>query len=884
MKITAKINLMVGLTIIATVLLTFLQQTMKSQELAHYALVEQIKNMNINLLNALVEEKKIAFTLSDGKTVFYHLDSAVGAIEQTDASLLGDNTEDIDGLYNVIEEFRILFKDFLNKNQFLFQKKEQILAAAKLHNDTHKTLIKTIDTKIADSQLYNFDGFNTQGLQELKRSSSYANNLIGEIIQMINQQLLFEKNEEKFTNYYKDTLYYLDIQEHNIKLQSSMLEFNQYSDAPQNYKTSFTQLKTFTPQLVTLFTNIVTLSKKLEGLEAKASEHSASLINISETLKKEKDKTTSVTLLVGQFLFFGLMIIGSFFFSRSITRPLSALVNATRSIHDTSFTDKKYGKTNPLLKNATDRTSKDEISILTNSFVRMETQINQKIGQLQQSEARYRQLFTESNDTILVTSIQGDILNVNPAATAFFGYSKEELLSLNMAQLYANENDREVFIHEVKAKGATHNLEVEFVSKDGRKVFGLANATAKHSKSGEILSFQGIIRDITEKKQMEQQLSQAQKMEAIGTLAGGIAHDFNNILSAILGYTELTLVDNTLAQKTRTNLEVVLSAAQRAKELVKQILMFSRKSETSQEAIQFHLVVKEAVKLLRKTIPTNIIFNVTIDSQTGTIQADTTQMIQVIMNLGTNAYHALRNMGGKLHIQLEQVTIDQKTAAKFPGLTMGRFAQLKVTDNGSGMDPLTLSRIFDPFFTTKEVDEGTGLGLSVVHGIIQNHGGAIGVESSLGKGSIFTVFLPIFEGDSCNSFPDKESIQTGDEHILLVDDEPDLANLWKETLTSLGYLVSSTSSPHEALLLFTSNPNDYDLMLTDQTMPGMTGDALAQKILGIRQNFPIIIYTGHSDIIDEKRASEIGVKALLMKPLKRADLSRAIRDVLEDRI
>lgn len=875
---------MVGLTIVATVLLTFLHQTMRTQELAHHTLVGQVKNMNINILNALVEEKKIAFTRADGKPVFLHLDNAVESMQQTDASLLGVDTEDIRDLFDVIEEFRTAFEEYLKKNQLLFKKNEQILAAAKLHNQTHKTLLKTIDTKIADSQLYNFEQFNTQGLQELKRSSSYANNLVGDIIQMINQQLLLQKNEEKFISTYNDNLYFLGIQEHNIQLQIRMLAFTQYSDALQNFKTSFTQLKTFTPQLLTLFTEIVTLSKKLDGLEAKASDHAASLINISETLRKEKNKTTSTTLVVGQFIFFGLMIIGGFFFSRSITRPLSALVNATKSMHETSFPDETSAKKQSLLTIANDATSKDEITTLTNSFVRMETQISQKISELRQSEARYRQLFTDSNDTILITSIQGDILSVNPAATGFLGYSKEELLSLNMAELYANQKDRERFIHEVKTKGATHNFELEFIGKDGQKVFGLLNATAKHSKNGEVLSFQGIIRNVTDEKQMAQQLIQAKKMEAIGTLAGGIAHDFNNILSAILGYTELTLVDKTLAQKTRNNLEVVLSAAQRARELVKQILMFSRKDEASQEVIQFHLVVEEAVKLLRKTFPTNIIFNVTTDSQTGTIRADTTQMIQIIINLGTNAYHAMRNSGGNLHIQLEPVTIDQKTAAKYPGLTTGRFAQLKVTDDGNGMDSLTLSRIFDPFFTTKEVDEGTGLGLSVVHGIIQNHGGTIGVESSLGKGSTFTVFLPISDGDDSNSSSDNNTVQAGDEHILLVDDEPNLANLWKETLTSLGYQVSSTTSPHEALLLFTNNPNDYDLMLTDQTMPGMTGDTLAMKIMSVRQNFPIIIYTGHSDIIDDNRAAAIGIRALLMKPLDRADLTRTIRDVLEDRI
>ncbi len=252
------------------------------------------------------------------------------------------------------------------------------------------------------------------------------------------------------------------------------------------------------------------------------------------------------------------------------------------------------------------------------------------------------------------------------------------------------------------------------------------------------------------------------------------------------------------------------------------------------------------------------------------------------MNLGTNAYHALKGTEGKIHIQVDPVTIDHSAAAKYPGLTKGRFARLKVRDTGKGMDPLTLARIFDPFYTTKDVSEGTGMGLSVVHGIVQNHGGVIVAESSLGNGSNFIVFFPLSDGNSSNLTSDIDDIQTGHEHILLVDDEPDLANLWMENLTSLGYQVSATSSPQEALALFTTNPADYDIMLTDQTMPRMTGDALAQKIIAIRQDFPIIVYTGYSDIIDDTRASEIGIKALLMKPIKRIDLAKTIRNVLDN--
>jgi signal transduction histidine kinase/CheY-like chemotaxis protein len=387
-----------------------------------------------------------------------------------------------------------------------------------------------------------------------------------------------------------------------------------------------------------------------------------------------------------------------------------------------------------------------------------------------------------------------------------------------------------------------------------------------------------------EKEKLQVQLQQSQKMEAVGTLAGGIAHDFNNILGAILGYTELTLTDDNLIPESRDNLSEVLSAGKRAKELVKQILMFSRKNEDTQTPVQINLVVEEAAKLLRQTIPTTIGLNMDIDHHTGTVLADATQMHQIVMNLGTNAYHAMREAGGQLEIVLEPIYVNQTIASKFPNLREGKFALLTIKDTGSGMDPVTISRIFDPFFTTKIVGEGTGMGLSVVYGIIQNHGGAIGVESTPGSGTTFKVFLPLIQGGATAITAAEDNPQTGSEHILVVDDEPSLRKMLKKILESLGYRVTAVTSPVEALETFKADPEAFDLMLSDQTMPKMTGDQLAREMMKVRPGFPVVICTGYSDILDDEKAAAMGVRALLMKPLDRYKLSETIRRVLGESV
>lgn len=382
---------------------------------------------------------------------------------------------------------------------------------------------------------------------------------------------------------------------------------------------------------------------------------------------------------------------------------------------------------------------------------------------------------------------------------------------------------------------------------------------------------------------VEEQLRQSQKMEAIGTLAGGIAHDFNNILSAILGYTELTLRSQHCDAKGKQNLNYVLAAAGRARELIKQILLFSRKKELNREPMDLHNVVLEASELLRKTIPSTIPIRMDICPNTGIVRADSTQIHQIVMNLCTNAYHSLPEQGGEISIKLNPVNIDAGTAAKYSNLRQGRYGQLTISDTGSGMSPEIISRIFDPFFTTKKTGQGTGMGLAVTHGIIQSHDGAIGVESSPGKGTTFKVFFPLsFEHPKQENATSGNAMNPrGKEHILLVDDEAILVELGKETLEALGYKVTATTSAIKALKLFEAEPAHYDLIITDQTMPEMAGDVLTKKALQIRSNMPVLICTGHSATLNTEKTIAIGAKALLMKPLSSTELSQSVRKVFD---
>ena len=386
-----------------------------------------------------------------------------------------------------------------------------------------------------------------------------------------------------------------------------------------------------------------------------------------------------------------------------------------------------------------------------------------------------------------------------------------------------------------------------------------------------------------EKKRLEALLAQSRKMEAIGTLAGGIAHDFNNILSAILGFSELVKADLSPETSTMKKQEKVIQAAIRAKDLVHQILLFSRQTEQTMKPIRPELIIKEALNLLKSSIPTTIEIKNTIPSGLGKILADPTETHQIIMNLCTNSYHAMRDSVGTLTVTLsKREVLKEDLTYSDISLTPGVYLVLEVSDTGHGMDRDIMENIFDPYFTTKEKGEGTGLGLSVVHGIVKKCGGEIKVYSEPGEGTSFYIYFPkIDEGDSIDNDPIDHVIQTGSERILLVDDDEMIVDMTKESLSDLGYKVFPYTNSQKALDAFNADPDSFDLVITDMTMPKLTGFDLSKRILGIRPQMPIILCTGYSELITREKADAIGIKAFLLKPVLRGALSKTIREVMQ---
>lgn len=418
--------------------------------------------------------------------------------------------------------------------------------------------------------------------------------------------------------------------------------------------------------------------------------------------------------------------------------------------------------------------------------------------------------------------------------------------------------------------------------------FVWANASPIMDDQGVIQAGISLFLDITKRKKAEQEkenleteLRQVHKMEAIGTLAGGIAHDFNNLLAVIIGYADLAMDDIPNGNPAKPQLEEVLRASNRAKSLVKQILAFSRKSQQDRVPVQIPLILKEAVHLLRASIPTTIDIQLDIDSDCKPVLADQTQIHQVILNLCTNAAQSMENEGGILEITLKQIEIDP-TQLSNQDLKTGSHLKLTVKDTGHGIEKQILEKIFDPYFTTKKFGKGSGMGLAMVHGIVKNHNGLILVDSTPGKGSVFQIFLPAI--DDAIEVQDKKAtpLLTGTEHILVVDDEPAIADMTQLRLERLGYRVTIKTGSMEALELFRRHPGRFDLVITDQTMPHLTGKKMAAEMIQIQKDIPIILSTGYSSRIDEDKTENAGIRAFLMKPVGIKELSECIRRILGD--
>lgn len=383
-----------------------------------------------------------------------------------------------------------------------------------------------------------------------------------------------------------------------------------------------------------------------------------------------------------------------------------------------------------------------------------------------------------------------------------------------------------------------------------------------------------------EKEALQSQLVQSQKMEAIGTLAGGIAHDFNNVLSAIVGYAEISLEDAPKDSDLEDNLNQLLKAGCRARDLVRQILAFSRKSGYEPRPVNLKVVLGECITFLRASLPSTIEIRQGLDSDS-TVMADPIQIHQVVMNLSSNAAHAMREKGGVLDIGLVDVELDSDFATKYPDAAPGRFTRLCVGDTGCGIPQRIVDRIFDPFFTTKEKGEGTGMGLSVVHGIVKRHHGVVTVPTEVNQGTTFNVFFPVIECDAISDMDNEKMLPSGTERILFVDDEDFQVDLGKRILERLGYKVVTEANSSKALELFRKSPYEFDLVITDMTMPNLTGIELAKKLMAIRPDIAIIISTGYSEELSPEKAEVLGIKAIATKPLLIRDIADKVREVLD---
>jgi signal transduction histidine kinase/CheY-like chemotaxis protein len=386
-----------------------------------------------------------------------------------------------------------------------------------------------------------------------------------------------------------------------------------------------------------------------------------------------------------------------------------------------------------------------------------------------------------------------------------------------------------------------------------------------------------------ERAELEKQLFHLQKMETIGTLAGGIAHDFNNILTPILGYTDMALEELPEESNLRFDMEQINKAALRGKDLVQQILTFSREVDFKKKPIQLQPIISEVLNLLKASFPPGIVIKKNLDSSVGTVLADPTHIHQIIMNLCTNASHAMKDTGGILEVSLDAVNVSPKMAEKIPNLKRGDYIRLTITDTGYGMDQKTKERIFEPFFTRKEVGSGTGLGLSVVHGIINNYGGAITVDSTPGEGTTFTIFLPKYGLSTITSDKMNKKLVRGDEHIMFVDDEPEITYMGKKMLENLGYRVTIKSESPAALEEFLKNPRGYDLVVTDQNMPQMKGTEMVSKMKDVMPDLKIVIITGYADNLSEKEIARYGISEVILKPMVLDDFSKIIRKVLDQK-
>ena len=615
-----------------------------------------------------------------------------------------------------------------------------------------------------------------------------------------------------------------------------------------------------------------------------------SLDNIYTRLFK-KAFTILLSNAIKTFLVSGFMLL---IFQYLVTRHLYSL-SAWMKNMDIGRSFEKFHLDRPVEKSE----KEDELDEVVIAINEMQNNLknyitDRKIAEdaLRKSEAHLRTLIDTIPDLVWLKDLDGIYLSCNSKFERFFG-AKESDIAGKTDYDFVDKELADFFREKDKiamAAGMPSINEEEITyADDGHKELLETVKTPMYTNENKLIGVLGVARDITYRKRAEEekaklkiQLAQAQKMESIGTLAGGIAHDFNNILYPLIGFAEMLQEDLEQNSPEHESVTEIFHAALRAKDLVKQILAFSRQIDQTLKPVRLQSILKEAFKLLKSSIPTTIGIELNINPDCGMVVADPTQIHQIVMNLATNAYHAMQDSGGQLNVSLDQVEIDAESLG-FSELLIGKYALLKVIDTGAGIEKEVMDKIFDPYFTTKETGKGTGLGLSVVQGIVKSCHGDIQVYSEPGKGTEIYVYLPIMKKITKIDSPDpSQTIQGGKERILLVDDEEMIVKMEKQMLERLGYHVTTGIGSIEALDLFKENPDTFDLMITDMTMPHMTGLQLAGKIKDIRFDIPIIICTGFSDQINEKTFRKMGIQGYVLKPVIKREIAKTIRDVLNE--
>jgi len=515
--------------------------------------------------------------------------------------------------------------------------------------------------------------------------------------------------------------------------------------------------------------------------------------------------------------------------------------------------------------------------VLTDITVRKETEIK-----LRESESKFRNLFELSPQAVALTDPDtGKLIDVNKRFCELTQYAKAEIIGKTTTELeFYSERDRNIFIHELQTEGAVKGLEMNFKAKDGANLITMMYAHIIEIAEKPVLLT--VFGDKTAQKELESQLQHAQKMEAIGTLAGGIAHEFNNMLGIIIGNTDLAIDDMPAENPAADYMHEIKTAGLRAKDVVRKLLSASQKMPAAKKPIYIQTSVKEPLDFLRRTIPAMIDFKFESNCTTEMILGDPTEISQILINLCTNAMSAMSDQTGVIEVHLAPIKLDSESATQYERLNPGDYARLTVRDSGAGIEPEFIDRIFEPYFTTKDVDEGLGMGLAVVYGIVKNHKGSIKIKSEVGKGTTVEVLFPLTEGHKVVGTQKTDSPPTGTKRILVVDDEASLVKMVTQMLERSGYEAVGKTSCSEALNVFKEHPERFDLVITDMAMPEMAGDQLAQELIQVRPNIPIILFTGHSDRMDENRARALGIKAFGMKPLGKEDLTKTVQKVLDE--